>query len=1163
MRLTDIDIARFGFFENQKLEGLPGGLLLIEGANEAGKSTLLAFLRGCLFGFPTANMLAYIDTPGGPPAGRLGLRMDDGRAFWVERGGGGRGEPAIRIRESTAPAPTQDPGQLLGVTRELFEQVYAFSLNEFQEKGGLDSKELRDAIYGATMGVRGNVLSDARAHLKQGCETLYRPRARRHFGRVDGALRELAGIRTDLQRIGNEAAAYDQKQGELETLHHEVLRLDTEVARARGEHDAVRNLLASWEIWQKLQQREQDLDELPEPPPGFPADGAEQSARLREKLRENAEQTQNEAAALAGKQAALDGLKVNDALLECAEKIDALAEDRKRFAEHRDALPVIQARLEEIGRTLQRHLDALGGDTGTLEAPPETDGETAALEALQQEKARFADVADTLPADEERLQTDRENIARKIAETVPGWTRAEAERLDTSFQAREQVRQFAEQLRDAHDKCADTERERQYATRALNEKQRQCAQQQQEVARLREQMPATCAELEAQQAALAEWRVLLAARERTETDIRHTRERMADRATAPAQAVPWWLAGLAAAVVALLAGYGFLRGEMALGAVMAALTLLAAAIPLLLRTRGPRPGAPADALNTRLDELRQEHQSASERLAHMARHYGWNAEGGLAEAERLLAAQHKALALLERRENAEAELARQHAGLEHAGNGVAEWTQRAENAQAALQQVNEAWRAHLQEAGLPETLDPGQAERVLERIGGLNDLARQCDAQEQRVERLRQFDRDYRARAREVATLAAAAEASGPALLAKVEEVLHQRAQQMETLGAYRSSLDERDRLREQAAGAEAWVSGYLERTAEVAGHIGAPVPGRQAAAESVAHWQQAVREQRETRAKRTALETELREYAARVDTMRKQRGALEAQQRALFGAAGAADETEFLQRAELDSRRRTLEAEIAAERKRLLDRTHAASLETLAAELAATSREELEVRAARARRELEENETARAHAQEETGRLRGELEQLAHSDTVAELRRREEGLIAQVQADAQTWRRYALAQWLLQTACDRFAREQTPEALRGAETFFKRVTGGRYTVLNRDLETSKITVCDADGREKAAEELSRGAAEQLYLSLRFGYVRVRAEHGEPLPVVMDDILVNFDPDRQRRAAETIAELAREQQVLFFTCHPSVCALFQEVDKDTPVLRLENGRFSA
>ncbi len=69
---------------------------------------------------------------------------------------------------------------------------------------------------------------------------------------------------------------------------------------------------------------------------------------------------------------------------------------------------------------------------------------------------------------------------------------------------------------------------------------------------------------------------------------------------------------------------------------------------------------------------------------------------------------------------------------------------------------------------------------------------------------------------------------------------------------------------------------------------------------------------------------------------------------------------------------------------------------------------------------------------------------------------------------------------------------------------------------------------------------LSRGTAEQLCLALRFGLVERFVEtSGEPLPIVMDDILVNFDDDRAARAARSIEALAGTCQVIYFTCHPT------------------------
>ena len=51
MRLESMHIDGFGIFNDEPIEGIAGGLTVVEGVNEAGKSTLVAFIRAVLFGF--------------------------------------------------------------------------------------------------------------------------------------------------------------------------------------------------------------------------------------------------------------------------------------------------------------------------------------------------------------------------------------------------------------------------------------------------------------------------------------------------------------------------------------------------------------------------------------------------------------------------------------------------------------------------------------------------------------------------------------------------------------------------------------------------------------------------------------------------------------------------------------------------------------------------------------------------------------------------------------------------------------------------------------------------------------------------------------------------------------------------------------------------------
>src|SRR5262249_5420585 len=99
-------------------------------------------------------------------------------------------------------------------------------------------------------------------------------------------------------------------------------------------------------------------------------------------------------------------------------------------------------------------------------------------------------------------------------------------------------------------------------------------------------------------------------------------------------------------------------------------------------------------------------------------------------------------------------------------------------------------------------------------------------------------------------------------------------------------------------------------------------------------------------------------------------------------------------------------------------------------------------------------------------------------------------------------------------------------------------MTEGRYTRVIAPLDGGEIQVERSDAARLAPQVLSRGTAEQLYLSMRLALVREYANHVDPLPVVFDDIFVNFDPGRSRTSFQAIRDLCATHQVLFFTCHP-------------------------
>ena len=130
-----------------------------------------------------------------------------------------------------------------------------------------------------------------------------------------------------------------------------------------------------------------------------------------------------------------------------------------------------------------------------------------------------------------------------------------------------------------------------------------------------------------------------------------------------------------------------------------------------------------------------------------------------------------------------------------------------------------------------------------------------------------------------------------------------------------------------------------------------------------------------------------------------------------------------------------------------------------------------------------------------------------------------------------------------LKRANTRLQERFSPELNRLAGQYLSRLTGQRYSsvTLNRELEGAAARAGDVLPR--SALYLSRGTADQLYLAVRLAVCRLCLP--EKPPLVLDDALAAFDDERLGLALGLLEELAKEQQVLLFTCQSREGALLE------------------
>ena len=118
-------------------------------------------------------------------------------------------------------------------------------------------------------------------------------------------------------------------------------------------------------------------------------------------------------------------------------------------------------------------------------------------------------------------------------------------------------------------------------------------------------------------------------------------------------------------------------------------------------------------------------------------------------------------------------------------------------------------------------------------------------------------------------------------------------------------------------------------------------------------------------------------------------------------------------------------------------------------------------------------------------------------------------------------------------------------------------MTGGRYTRIWTPMDADALLLDDASDQVWPLESLSSGTRETVYLALRLALIEGYRNRGVVLPVVLDDVLVNFDAERTALAIEAICEFAEMgHQVLFFTCHAHVNDHFSDMNIDSRILEL-------
>jgi uncharacterized protein YhaN len=179
----------------------------------------------------------------------------------------------------------------------------------------------------------------------------------------------------------------------------------------------------------------------------------------------------------------------------------------------------------------------------------------------------------------------------------------------------------------------------------------------------------------------------------------------------------------------------------------------------------------------------------------------------------------------------------------------------------------------------------------------------------------------------------------------------------------------------------------------------------------------------------------------------------------------------------------------------------------------------------------------------ETIGREKNELDRMDGSGKAAELADASQQALAKIRRLTERYIRLKLATKILREEIERYRAENQDPVLKIASRYFSELTLGSFAGLRTDIDDQGQPVL-VGVRPKGAwlhvAGMSSGTRDQLYLALRLATLEWRIQSSEPMPFIVDDILINFDDERSKATLNALADLAGKTQVILFTHHGQI-----------------------
>lgn len=309
-------------------------------------------------------------------------------------------------------------------------------------------------------------------------------------------------------------------------------------------------------------------------------------------------------------------------------------------------------------------------------------------------------------------------------------------------------------------------------------------------------------------------------------------------------------------------------------------------------------------------------------------------------------------------------------------------------------------------------------------------------------------------------------------------------------------------------------------------------------------------------------IQLQLKDLTDQQRAAQKQHKAAEEELHRLMNGAGCSSLEELEDVEDRSTKARNLRAELHSLEEQMT-RIAAAPAAEIAADVAGLRLEQLEVQIADLSNRLQELDEERQRLTETVGQERALLTELERGEGAAEAAAAVEAAKATAREQAEQYALLKLAVAVLRREIERFREESHGPLLTAASDFFAKLTCQEHVGLTTAFDDRGNVILvgrRANGAEVTVDQMSEGTRDQLYLALRLATIERQLDRSEPLPLLVDDLFVNFDDDRAAAGFEILAELAEKTQVIFFTHHRHLVELAKSTLKPGQLTLQELGR---